>query len=98
MDILQTDAPRIGNPQMWDKVHGGGGGEGAPGGPPAMQQGPPAVQQQYGAVTPMQLQQAAYGAPGGYGAPPPASGPYGGGPGAYGGPPPNQGASFVRCA
>lgn len=99
LTVLQQDAPKVGNPQMYEKVFGpGGGAAAAPGAPPPMQQQapPPAQQQQqFGGAPPTYNAPGAggYGAPpagpGGYGAPPAGAGGYGaGGAAPYGGAPP----------
>lgn len=82
LEVVQSDAQKIGDPQMYDKVHAGGGA------PPAQNgAGPPP--QQYGGPPPQQYggPPQAYNAGGGFGGPPPGNQPGS----AYGGPPPNQG-------
>lgn len=69
--VTQTDAQRIGNPQQWDKAHGGGGA--APPFAAAQQQplgaGPPAYNAMGGYGGPPAVNQ-----PGGYGVAPPNQG------------------------
>lgn len=84
LEVVQSDAQKIGDPQMYDKVHAGGGA------PPAQNgAGPPP--QQYGGPPPQQYggPPQAYNAGGGFGGPPPGNQPGS----AYGGPPPNQGGN-----
>lgn len=84
--VEQLEAPRIGNPQQYDKVHGAAGGAPPPqlpGGAPQEQQqigggygAPPQGAAPYGAPPPNQGRNQYGAAAGGYGAPAP-SGPYG---------------------
>ncbi len=111
INVLQTNADKIGNPQMYDRVHGSGGAGPAQNGntsttaAPQHQQ-PPQQQGGYGGPPPQQ--QYGGGPPnGGYGGPPagPPAGGYGGAGappgGPYGGPPHNQGglcrSLWVHC-
>ncbi|KAL4425850.1 hypothetical protein ABPG75_009866 [Micractinium tetrahymenae] len=97
VNVVQTSADKIGNPQLYDKVRGSGGNAPAQNGNSAT--APPPQQQQggYGGATPQQQQYGGGPPGGGYGGSPagPPGGGYGGGGGPpggpYGGPPQNQG-------